>query len=85
MCSVGLRSGLCAGHLGSSSPVLVNCVFSLLLRGVAMLEQVRAPVKGKCNAIAYEAILLNCVVPVLWKQSGESLMYGCDDYVPTNY
>lgn len=53
------------GCLPSSTPTLANYVYMDLNmhRDIVMMGQLRVPVKGNLNALAYNEILYNCVLP----------------------
>lgn len=73
-CSVGLRSGFCAGDSSSSFGTLAKRVlfWSLFVhRGIVVLEQVTA----------YKATLYNCELPNQLQQ----ITHGCDGKLSTNF
>ncbi|MCI4377832.1 hypothetical protein PGIGA_G00208400 [Pangasianodon gigas] len=59
-------------HSNLNTPCLHGARF--VHRGIVMLEQVWASVKG--NFTAYKDILDNCVLPTLWQQFGEEAHMG---------
>lgn len=80
-CSVGSGSGLCAGHLISSTPILAICVFIVLILCTGALSWWNmlvpfVPLNGNLNAEAYKANRYNCVLPNFWQKFGKDPHMG---------
>lgn len=79
-----LRSGLCAGFFGFSTPALTCYVIMLHgHRHAGIGLGLSVPLKRNCNVTAYKGILYNCVPPTLttWRRS----TYRCDAQVSSYF